>query len=186
MNEGCEGGWPHLNAIFAENAHLVQEECAPYKQMTKGQHCSKFKDCKGEARVQKTYDVGNGYGQTSEKHMMKEILRNGALNTEFQAPALFGSYKSGILSADGTKKLHQLSLQQSEGHTASNLSDETLMSRGKPFEKVNHSVILTGWGEDAETGSKYWVARNSYGPKFGMEGDFLVARGNDDFGIESE
>ena len=90
------------------------------------------------------------------------------------------------MSADGTKKLHQLSLQQSEGHTASNLSDETLMSRGKPFEKVNHSVILTGWGEDAETGSKYWVARNSYGPKFGMEGDFLVARGNDDFGIESE
>ena len=72
-----------MNAIFAENAHLVQEECAPYKQMTKGEHCSKFKDCKGEARVQKTYDVGNGYGQTSEKHMMKEILRNGALNTEF-------------------------------------------------------------------------------------------------------
>ena len=31
MTEGCEGGWPHYNALFAENAHVVQESCAPYK-----------------------------------------------------------------------------------------------------------------------------------------------------------
>jgi len=30
MTEGCEGGWPHFNAYFAENGHLVSEECAPY------------------------------------------------------------------------------------------------------------------------------------------------------------
>jgi hypothetical protein len=40
---------------------------------------------------------------------MKEILRNGPLNSEFQAPSFFGTYKSGILSADGVKKLHELS-----------------------------------------------------------------------------
>jgi hypothetical protein len=28
--------------------------------------------------------------------------------------------------------------------------------------------------------------RNSYGPKWGMSGNFLVRRGENDFGIESE
>ena len=83
MTEGCEGGWPHLHAYFAENGYLVSESCAPYQAQTLGTTCGQYKDCKPIARVVKSYDVGGAYGQTSEKHMMKEILRNGALNTEF-------------------------------------------------------------------------------------------------------
>lgn len=30
LTEGCEGGWPHFNAYFAQNAHLTSNECAPY------------------------------------------------------------------------------------------------------------------------------------------------------------
>jgi hypothetical protein len=30
MTEGCEGGWPHFHAYFAENGHVVSEKCAPY------------------------------------------------------------------------------------------------------------------------------------------------------------
>lgn len=98
MNEGCEGGLPHFNSLFAENAHVVEDSCVPYKGSTKGVKCGQFFYCKDEARVLKTYDVGGGYGLTSEKAMMKEILRNGALDSEFQAPAEFATYKSGILS----------------------------------------------------------------------------------------
>ena len=36
MNEACDGGWPHFNVFLAENAHLVAEDCAPYKGKTKG------------------------------------------------------------------------------------------------------------------------------------------------------
>jgi hypothetical protein len=83
LTEGCEGGWPHFHAYFAENGHLVSEECAPYEGKTAGLSCSQFKDCKPVAKINKSYDVGGAYGQTSEKKMMKEILKTGALNTEF-------------------------------------------------------------------------------------------------------
>jgi len=51
---------------------------------------------------------------------------------------------------------------------------------------MNHSVVIVGWGEDKKTDTKYWIVRNSYGEKWGMEGDFLVKRGNNDFGMEVE
>ena len=51
---------------------------------------------------------------------------------------------------------------------------------------LNHSVVIVGWGVDEKTGTKYWIVRNSYGPSWGMSGDFMVRRGGDDMGIESE
>jgi hypothetical protein len=85
---------------------LTSNECAPYKGTTRGVPCSDFKNCKPEARVQYTYDVGGAYGKSSEKHMMKEILRNGPLNTEFQAPNVFATYKGGIIDQNGFERLH--------------------------------------------------------------------------------
>lgn len=118
--------------------------------------------------------------------MMKEILRNGVLNTEFQAPNIFQAYDRGLLTSDGLETLHQLSLAQSEGKKASNLSSSTIIEEGKAWENVNHSVVLLGWGVDAESNEKYWLLRNSYGKKWGQDGDFMVRRGKDDLGIESE
>jgi C1A family cysteine protease len=46
-------------------------------------------------------------------------------------------------------------------------------------------VIIIGWGED-DTNGPYWILRNSFGKDWGMEGDFLVSRGKNDFGIEEE
>ena len=51
---------------------------------------------------------------------------------------------------------------------------------------MNHSVVIVGWGLDKKTSTKYWIVRNSYGPNWGMKGDFLVERGNNDFGMEVE
>ncbi len=81
--------------------------------------------------------------------------------------------------------LRVLRNKAAEKGAATNVSDQTLAQTGKAWTKVNHSVVLLGWGED-EGGNKYWVARNSYGPGWGQGGDFMIRRGQDDLGIESE
>lgn len=106
MTEGCEGGWPHFHAYFAENGHLVSEDCAPYKTTTATTKCSQYAHCQPIAKVKKSYDVGGAYGLSSEKQMMKEILRNGVLNTEFQAPNIFATYDAGLVTASGLENLH--------------------------------------------------------------------------------
>jgi len=39
---------------------------------------------------------------------------------------------------------------------------------------VNHAVFLVGYGTNEETKEKYWKIRNSWGPKFGEEGEFYI------------
>lgn len=57
------------------------------------------------------------------------------------------------------------------------LNKKTMTEQGLAWENQNHSVVLVGWGYDEKTSTKYWIVRNSYGPNWGMEGDFLVRKG---------
>jgi len=45
-----------------------------------------------------------------------------------------------------------------------------------------HAVVILGWGE--EKGVKYWIIRNSWGPKWGDGGYFRMIRGVNNCGIE--
>lgn len=83
LNEGCGGGWPHLNGYFMEHGHMVSEQCAPYKGNTKGKSCKDYQQCPPIAKVQKTRFVGGGWGEVSEKQIMKEMIRNGPVSAEF-------------------------------------------------------------------------------------------------------
>lgn len=53
-------------------------------------------------------------------------------------------------------------------------------------QPLDHSIYIVGWGYDKEKNIPYWIIRNSYGDKWGMNGDFHVRRGQDDYGVESE
>ena len=65
-------------------------------------------------------------------------------------------------------------------------SSTTLNDKGISWMDMNHSVVIIGWGVDKKDDTKYWIVRNSYGEKWGMNGDFMVKRGNNDFGMEVE
>jgi len=64
--------------------------------------------------------------------MMKEILRNGPINGDFQAPSMFSLYKEGIFSEKGLiglKNKHEKSLielfETTENQAASEESEDT-------------------------------------------------------------
>ena len=114
--------------------------------------------------------------------MMKEILRNGIINGELECPKLFSAYKSGILKgpSNDESKLYQTQAK------SKSLSDKDLQDYGMAWMSLNHSVVIVGWGVEADTNKKYWIVRNSYGEKWGENGDFKVLRGNNTFGIETQ
>ena len=59
-------------------------------------------------------------------------------------------------------------------------------SSGLTWKNQNHSVLLVGWGYDDKTQQKYWIVRNSYNKNWGMNGDFLLRRGQNDFAVEAD
>lgn len=89
MTEACQGGESLFDGFFAENAHFVTDECAPYKPGTRDDKCSDFEKCPPHSKIKKTYWIGKGYGDSSERKMMKEIIRNGAVIVGIKAPSLF-------------------------------------------------------------------------------------------------
>ena len=91
-----------------------------------------------------------------------------------------------MLSAEGINNLHQISVEKTRAEKASDISNKSLNDSGAAWTNLNHSVLIVGWGVDDTNGNKYWILRNSYGSNWGNKGDFMVRRGSDDFGIESE
>jgi len=111
--------------------------------------------------------VGGSYGQCTQKKMMEELMKNGPIVVSFEPDYNFMLYKSGIYHA---------------------LDEKTWMENHFPkpeWEKVDHSVLLVGWGEDNFTKEKYWIIQNTWGPNWGENGFFRMKRGSDEYGIES-
>lgn len=106
LNEGCNGGWPLFNGFFGEQGYFVTEKCAPYKASTKGQTCSQYEKCQPHSKVVNTGFVGQGYGDATEKKIMKELMYGGAVNGEVKFPRLAGMYSSGIITKEGLVDLH--------------------------------------------------------------------------------
>jgi cathepsin C len=167
-NQGCSGGYPYLVMKYGNEFEYIPESCKPYTEVTgecsKGNTCN-INDLKYIYKSRDYKYVGGSYGKCSEKSMLNELYHNGPMVVSFEPDYNFMLYKTGIY------------------HT---ISDDTWITHAVPkpeWEKVDHSVLLVGWGED--NGDKYWLLQNTWGPSWGEEGFFRMRRGKDEFGIES-
>jgi cathepsin H len=73
----------------------------------------------------------------------------GPVSIAFQVVSDFRFYKEGVYSS---KNCHQ----------------------GE--KDVNHAVLAVGYGIEKDTNKKYWIVKNSWGPKWGMKGFFEIEK----------
>jgi cathepsin C len=158
--QGCNGGYAFLASKWSHDVGLVPESCAGYDGESGGQ-CGIQCDVRlfeKRWRADNYHYVGGYYGAASEPEIMHELVTKGPLVASFEPKNDLMYYSGGIYKS--------VPNQRSE------------------WEKVDHAVLLIGYGEDAR-GQKYWLLQNSWGDSWGEDGFFRMARGSDESGIES-
>jgi cathepsin C len=164
MNQGCNGGYPFLVGKFAMESGLVEESCLPYK-ASDVPECSSCKTTKRYFAKNYRY-LGGYYGAGNELAMMKEIHETGPIVVAFEPPSSLFYYTGGVFTGPRPK---------TEGVTEQGV---------RAWEQTDHAVTCVGWGEDKE-GLKYWILKNTWGPRWGEKGYFRMRRGTDECGVES-
>ncbi|TNN70101.1 Pro-cathepsin H [Liparis tanakae] len=90
-----------------------------------------------------------------EKAMVDAVARLNPVSFGYDVTDDFMHYKEGVYTSTECK----------------NTTDE-----------VNHAVLAVGYGAD-ESGTPYWIVKNSWGADWGTDGYFLIERGNNMCGL---
>ncbi|CAD7963661.1 unnamed protein product [Amoebophrya sp. A25] len=161
-NQGCNGGYAFLQSKWSEDVGLIPAKCFPYNA---GASCTDdislecVKSAGRSFRAVNHRYIGGYYGGSDEQDIMEELALNGPLVVSFEPKDDFMYYQSGVYQSS-SERIHQ------------------------EWEKVDHAVLLVGYGED-EAGQKFWKVQNSWGDEWGEKGFFRISRGDNDSGIES-
>ena len=106
--------------------------------------------------VNKRYFVDKFGSVNGAARMKQEIYERGPISCGIQATEEFVAYTGGIYS--------QFIL----------------------LPVINHEIAVVGYGIDADSGTEYWIGRNSWGTYWGEGGFFRMATGRHGLGIESD
>ncbi|CAB3254975.1 unnamed protein product [Arctia plantaginis] len=160
--QGCKGGHIDTAWRFASVHGMVDEDCYPYKARVttcpfRAEGNLLSDGCRPlVADRQDRYKVGPPSRLVKEQDVMYDIMVSGPIQAVMTVYQDFFHYSGGIY------RHSMFGDQQMKGY---------------------HSVRIVGWGE--QNGDKYWLVANSWGPEWGENGYFRIARGVNESGIES-
>lgn len=170
-SQGCKGGFPYTVAKFFQDVGAVGDKEQPSNADWHGvgeddtpSRPDKVKCATKAKPVGRAWHykyVGGFYGATNEKNMRRELYDHGPLAVCFQVGLGFGNYRGGVFRAEAS------------------------LPRQDHYGRVNHAVLITGFGETAD-GQKYWTVKNSWGPRWGEKGYFRIARGSNQLNMERD
>lgn len=115
-------------------------------------------------------DNSANYAQVLGNQISDELVQTKAKSRDGQED------DDKIIMEDSKKTEKAQSVAQTEAEASVKMAHQPL----------DHSIYIVGWGHDKEKDMPYWIIRNSYGDQWGMNADFHVRRGQDDYGVESE
>ena len=167
-NQGCDGGYSYLVSKFFNQFEILHASCFDKNKNSCHQKCEDENMNSLALSVKNFYYVGGAYSKTNEENLMRDLYTNGPIVVSFEPDYSFMVYKSGVFDFKKENWLTQ--------------------NTSKPqWQKVDHSVLLVGWGVEVANGKeiKYWLLQNSWGKNWGEAGYVRFRRGVDLLGIES-
>lgn len=180
-NQGCDGGYSFLVSKFFNEFEIYVNECFEAKTnscyQTSCKEAGDFKNYK--FTVSDYYYVGGSYGKTDAQNLKMELYKNGPIVVSFEPDDYLSYYKGGIYEPP-EEFLEKMKMRYPWPKNGS-LPE---------WQKVDHSVVLTGWGTEYVDGDRnkkveYWKFQNSWGLAWGERGYFRIKTGKDLLGIES-
>jgi len=163
--DGCEGGYPSAAWDFWDQTGLVSETVYPYAFPSCEHHINGSKPPCGS--VQPTPDCN------------QQLLKN---------PKNQG--KSSYSISSSVEKIQTEIMTNGPVEVAFSVYADFLTYKSGVYHHTSgsmlggHAVKMLGWGVD--NGTPYWLVANSWNPDWGNQGYFLIRRGHDECGIESE
>jgi C1A family cysteine protease len=166
--DGCDGGFPSAAWDYWVQTGLADTSCDPYP----------FPPCEHHVPA-------NHYPVCPSNEYPTPQCNNTACDNGSSAKFYYGKTSYTV---SGEEDIMKEIYQNGPIEVAFTVYSDFLSYKSGVYKHVTgdalggHAVKMIGWG--VMNGQKYWVINNSWNTDWGNKGQFYIARGNDECGIE--
>merc|ERR1711962_253397 len=160
---GCDGAWPVAYLDWLANGERNQiEKKYPYTSGRTGVH-SRCNPKNGGYPFKSR--VTGFYNKWYPKELdMENVVQINPVSSTVQVTNHWGSYGGGVLN----------------DNSCCNAASDSSCVR-----KLNHAILVVGYGFDTQSGLHYWIIKNSWGGWWGDEGYLKLKKGSGHCGVGS-